>query len=178
LINGDLKHEFGTINQQEERSVLELLRFLQERGVSVIVVRGNHDVLLEPILKRAGFASFEEYLEGDFFFCHGHTLPRSQAFKGAKTVIIGHEHPALALSDGLRQETGKCFLFASHGRKSLIVLPSFSRATEGTDVLRQEFLSPMLTPAVLRKAEVFLVIDEAVGSAGTLVQIEKALKRF
>ena len=61
-----------------------------------------------------------------------------------KTIIIGHEHPAIVLKEGPRKEKYKCFIKGKFKRKNLIVMPSFNLVTEGTDVLLETRLSPFL----------------------------------
>jgi len=46
IINGDLKHEFGNISEQEWREVLKLLAFIGGKCNEVIIVKGNHDWLV------------------------------------------------------------------------------------------------------------------------------------
>src|SRR3989344_5785990 len=45
VIVGDIKHEFGTISEQEWRNVLQLIDFLREKA-ELIIVKGNHEVIL------------------------------------------------------------------------------------------------------------------------------------
>jgi uncharacterized protein len=64
--------------------------------------------------------------------------------KDVSTIIIGHEHPAVTIKDGPRTELFKAFLIGKWKGKDLIVMPSFNLITEGTDVLKEEVLSPFL----------------------------------
>src|SRR3990167_1373230 len=61
LINGDLKHEFGTISEQEGAEVREIIEFLKQRCKEIILVKGNHDAILEPIVRTKGLQLLEEY---------------------------------------------------------------------------------------------------------------------
>ena len=84
----------------------------------------------------------DEYEFNDILIMHGHKEIKIP--KNIKTIVIAHEHPAVSLKDGPRQETYKCFLKGKYKRKELIVLPSLNLVTEGTDMLKQDFLSPFL----------------------------------
>ena len=75
-----------------------------------------------------------------------------------KTIIIGHEHPAVVITDGVKREKYKCFLRGTYKKKELIVLPSFNFVSMGTDVLHGKLLSPLLTN--IEKFEVFAVEDK------------------
>jgi len=77
-----------------------------------------------------------------------------------KTVIIGHEHPAVSIYEDLRKETFKAFLYGSWNRKKLIVQPSLNPLMEGTDVKEGKLLSPFLKGKKLDNFEVWLVADK------------------
>ena len=77
----------------------------------------------------------------------------------AKTIIIGHEHPAVGLREGTRKETYKCFLKGKFKDKTLIVQPSSNLITMGTNILSKKLLSPFLKQD-LSDFEVYVVSDE------------------
>ncbi|MEA2035861.1 MAG: metallophosphoesterase [Nanoarchaeota archaeon] len=52
IINGDVKHEFGSISEQEWRHTLRLLDFLEKYCKEIILIKGNHDKILGPIAKK------------------------------------------------------------------------------------------------------------------------------
>lgn len=163
IINGDLKHEFGTISQQEWKEVLDMLEFLQQHCKEIILVRGNHDNILGPI---AAWKQIKIFKEGFFFektkifIVHGEKIPETKEFEEAKTIIIGHEHPAITLREGAKQETFKCFLKGKFREKELIAMPSSSRIAYGTDIKKQEVLSPFLKQD-LSEFEAWIVEDKA-----------------
>ncbi len=143
VVNGDIKHEFGSISEQEWRDTLRIIDILSA-GRKLVLVKGNHDTILGPIAKKRGIRIVEHYKAGDYYICHGHALPKDDDFRKSKTVIIGHEHPAVTLRKGGRGETFKCFLFGQYKKKQLVVLPSMNLVTEGTDILSEKLLSPFL----------------------------------
>ncbi len=159
IINGDIKHEFGRISEQEWRETLRLLDFLEKHCKEIILVKGNHDTILGPIAKKKKVSVVDYYFAGDVLIMHGHRIPNKNILKKAKTIIIGHEHPVVSLKEDIRTEKFKCFLKGKYKRKKLIVMPSFCLATEGTDILKEKPLSPFLEQD-LRNFEVFVVADK------------------
>ena len=110
IINGDLKHEFGSISRQEWRGTLAFIDAAAKKAKSVVIIKGNHDVLLGPIAKKRGISLVDHLLLGDTYITHGDKIPDNEDFKQARRVIIGNEHPALSVRDDARSELFKCFL--------------------------------------------------------------------
>ena len=77
-----------------------------------------------------------------------------------KTIIIGHEHPAVSLYQWPRVEKYKAFLVGEWKKKRLIVLPSFNLATEGTDILKEHLLSPFLERKNIPTFEAYIIADK------------------
>ncbi|MEK6939831.1 MAG: metallophosphoesterase, partial [Nanoarchaeota archaeon] len=158
IINGDLKHEFGKVLRQEWREVLEFLDFLLRNVSEVIIIKGNHDPVIKPIADKKGIAVVSEYMIGDTLILHGDELVETNA----KRIVIGHEHPAITIREGSKWEKYKCFLkgtwkakrtgsgkegrgkYMGNKEKELIAVPSFNPLLEGTDVLKEQLLSPFL----------------------------------
>lgn len=162
IINGDVKHEFGTISEQEWRHTLQLFDFLKKHCGEVVLVKGNHDEVLGPIAKKRDVKVKDYFIVNDTLIIHG---DKDEGIldlikkKNIKKIIIGHEHPAVSLVEGLRVETYKCFLRGKWKNKTLIVQPSFNLVTEGTDVLKKSLLSPFLKQD-LGKFDVYIVTDK------------------
>ncbi|MFH1210632.1 MAG: metallophosphoesterase [archaeon] len=156
VILGDVKHEFGTISETEWRNTLKLLDFLSGYCKEVILIKGNHDTILGPIAAKRNIKVKGSLVVGDFFLCHGDKIPKSFS---QKFVVIGHEHPAVGLRKDSRVEVFKCFLKGNWDGKTLVVMPSFNLVTEGTDILKEDLLSPFLQQS-LSRFEVFVVGDE------------------
>lgn len=150
IINGDVKHEFGEVTRQEWKEVLDFLDFLLSKKLKVVVIRGNHDNFLIPVLKRKGIELKDPYFQlGGFFFAHGHKdFDLRILKKEIKTVIIAHEHPAIVFRDelGIKRKF-KCFLKGKLYEKKLIVLPALSPLMEGSEInltSKKDLLSPIL----------------------------------
>jgi len=163
VINGDIKHEFGTISEQEWRHTLRLLDYLNRHCKEIILIKGNHDTILGPLAKKRNLKVIDYLILKDILVIHGDRLdePVMDLIKGnkIKKIIIGHEHPAVTLREGSRIEKYKCFLKGNWKGKTLIVQPSFNLVTEGSDVLKEELLSPFLK-GDLSNFEVYIVSDK------------------
>lgn len=160
IINGDLKHEFGTVLRQEWKEVLQIIDFLQKKCQELVLIRGNHDTILEPIAEKRGIKIVKEYHISNILIVHGDKLVETKA----KRIIIGHEHPALSLKDKSKTEKFKCFLKGKWNKKELIVMPSFNPLLEGTDIIKERLLSPFLTD--ISNFEVLIVHQENVLNFG------------
>ncbi len=181
VLNGDIKHEFGGALSQEWREVLDLLRTLKSRGIKIEVVRGNHDNYLIPILLREGIEIKDPYLviDGIMFF-HGHkdllAVP-----EGVELIVMGHEHPAIALRDDLGgSHRFKAFLEGKYLDIRLLVIPALSPLAPGTDIIKvgkESLLSPLLRRAELDEFTVYIA-DEEVGveMLGPLRVIKRAAR--
>ncbi|HLC81106.1 MAG TPA: metallophosphoesterase [Candidatus Nanoarchaeia archaeon] len=142
VINGDLKHEFGRVLKQEWKEVLQLIDFLLQNCRKLILIKGNHDLILGPIASKKNVEIVNEHQINDILIIHGDKLVQKTT---AKTLIIGHEHPAITLKEKGKIEKYKCFLLGKWKNKSLIVLPSFNPLLEGTDIVKERLLSPFLS---------------------------------
>ncbi|MBU0980887.1 MAG: metallophosphoesterase [Nanoarchaeota archaeon] len=147
IVTGDVKHDFGGISEQEWREASRLINLLKQ-GRELVLIQGNHDNILKPIADKKDLALHDSYHLGDFLFLHGDKQMRVP--KEVKTVIMGHEHPALDLKSPVRTERYKCFISARWRSRQLIVLPSSNPLFEGTDV-RQGCLGPILPKAAIRE---------------------------
>jgi uncharacterized protein len=132
LLLGDLKHSTRGADANEQAEVRAVLAALTAR-VEVLLLRGNHDKGLERI---AAVPMADTYEAGGWTFAHG------DKFIDAERVIVGHEHPAFTVADGVGAGfRAPCFLVGTIS----IVLPAWNRYAAGSDVLRVPpggFLSP------------------------------------
>ena len=174
VISGDLKHEFGTINYTEKKYIVEFIKFLQNYCKTLVIIEGNHDPLLKPLAKNRGVVLCDYYSIGDSIICHGDSILDDSLLDGISRIIIGHEHPAITLSDYPRKETYKCALFGKYNNYDLLVLPSYNLLVPGTNVLTGKFLSPYLknNKNGIDSFKVFIVGEEIL-NFGTIKEIKK-----
>ncbi len=170
ILAGDILDDFGL---KERRTRARLVRFISElrdEWDELILLAGNHD----PMLKTTPFAHeiHDSYCletdDGCLLILHGHALPplsegEKQRVRG---IIMGHEHPALRVSDGLRSEKYAAYVswdaLRVPGFKQelpVLVLPAFHPDVEGSDI-QQGFQSPLLTHARLEDAKIILIEDD------------------
>lgn len=149
IINGDIKHEFSETSYHEFVEVSDLLSFLKNNFKRIILIKGNHDNYIARVTSKHDVELYEELKISDFYFLHGHKIPIDFMRKDVKTIIIAHEHPAIALYDEIGvKEKVDCLLYGKtmDGRK-IIVLPAFSFFAQGSEVNilpKEELLSPIL----------------------------------
>ena len=139
IINGDLKHEFGTITTQEWRDALQLFDYLLRKVREVVVIKGNHDLVLGPIAAKRDIRIVERWEDNALTILHGHVVPLLMK----DIVIIGHEHPCISFPEK-PHEKFKCYLVGNYHGKKLVVMPSFTPLTIGSDITSAERLSPFL----------------------------------
>lgn len=133
ILLGDVKHYFGKISKDEWRGVLRLFDYLKEKCGKIILIKGNHDILIEPIAKKRKIEVREIYIKGEYCLVHGDKDFKEIWNKKIKYVIIGHEHPAVKLRGGVKVEKYKCFLTGRYKNKRFIIVPSFSELAVGSD---------------------------------------------
>lgn len=165
IINGDLKHEFGTISEQEWQETRKIIDLLQEHSEKVVLVKGNHDNILGPIAKRKGIDIRDFYIKKinniNVCFMHGDKLFPECLDSKVNMFVLGHRHPAVSISDKYKKERYKCFLVGKWRRKTIIILPSFFPLVEGTDIMNVEKSNLLFIPeSELKKFDVYAVGDE------------------
>lgn len=153
IINGDLKHEFGTISKQEWNDTMRILDLFN--GKEVILIKGNHDSILGPIAEKKNIEIKDHCKINDVYICHGDKISEDEDFKKSKIVIIGHEHPAVSFRER-SDEKYKCFLKGKWKNKLLLVTPSLNLVTQGSDITKDKTLSPFLQNHI-SDFEVFVV---------------------
>lgn len=152
VINGDIKHEFSRINKDEWADVLDLIDTIKEKA-ELVIIKGNHDNMLEPVVKKRDLSLVDFYRVDDVLIIHGDLV--IDIPKEIKTIIMGHEHPALVLQDENKKESFKCYLVGTFDKKNLIVMPSINQAAIGANILEEKFLSPYLKD--ISNFEVFVI---------------------
>ncbi len=137
---GDIKHSFS-YEWKEKNYFKEILNFLRKyiEDKNIILIKGNHDTIDYSFSDRLQ----DYFIEGEIAFTHGHeAFP--EVFKNKiKTVVIGHLHPSIILSDkqNIKREKFKCFLIGKFKKKEVIILPSFLATIEGTTInnIKEEY---------------------------------------
>lgn len=135
VLLGDVKHDFGTILRQEWSDVSGLFDYLGERAKKIVIVKGNHDTIIEPIASERRIKVVDYYVSGEMAFLHGDRDFKEIWDKKIKMWVVGHGHPAVKLRDAgeVRVEKYKCFLVGKFRGKEIVIVPSFSEVSVGSD---------------------------------------------
>ena len=142
VLLGDVKHDFGGISKQEWKDVNAILDYFESMSGGVVVVKGNHDNILEPILKKRKMKLLGVYIWNGFAFLHGDEDYEEVWGKKTDTIVVGHGHPAVRLNEpkGIKSEKYKCFLVGKFKGKEMIVVPSFIDFYVGSDPREDEMV--------------------------------------
>jgi hypothetical protein len=130
---GDIKHSFS-YEWKEKNYFREILNFLKNYidDKNIILIKGNHDTIDYSFSDRLK----DYFIDGELAFSHGHEAFSEIFDKKIKTIVIGHLHPSIILSDrqNIKREKYKCFLVGKFRKKEIIILPSFLATIEGTTI--------------------------------------------
>jgi len=134
---GDIKESFF-YNSLEKKYIYDFFTFLKDEidisEKNIILIKGNHDTFdyfkkMNMNLRMRNFFVYKSIL-----FIHGDKYFKQIDNNKIKTIIMGHLHPSIIISDnqGIRKEKYKCFLKGKFHKKNVFVLPSFLEYQEGT----------------------------------------------
>ncbi len=143
ILNGDIKHNFGGISKQEWKEVLSFIDYLSDIYVDIRVIKGNHDNFTQYILNKRDIVLEDSAVLGRYMVTHGHIIPENIP-ENIETIIIGHEHPCIGIRNQERVEKVKTFLKGKWNEYNLIVTPSFTPISHGSDVLHEKTISPFI----------------------------------
>ena len=146
IVDGDIKNEFSTVDQEEFNELFDFIKFVREAKLEPVLIKGNHDNFVERYREPFNLKIYaQEARIGDYLFFHGEELPRE--VKGAKMLIMGHEHPAIGIINAAgSKEKVSCFLSGTYKRIPLLVLPAMNFYAAGVDInfqSRSSLLSPV-----------------------------------
>jgi putative SbcD/Mre11-related phosphoesterase len=139
---GDIVHQAVPVTEVvgEFRALVAALN--EQCGTELIL--GNHD---KDLRRLAGgeFRFSTELRVGGFLLLHGNA---SAELGETSFAIIGHEHPAISIGDGIMGRKFPCFLAS----ESLLILPAFSLWAAGSDIRTHSFMSPLANRAKFHSA--------------------------
>ena len=155
IIAGDIKHGFGKNVVQEWDEIRQFFEVLKER-VKIKVVKGNHDFYIQNILRDFNIEVKDYYRVDNYIIAHGD----KNVLRGNEVLIIGNEHPSIVLKDevGARVKL-RCYVFFE--KEKILVLPSFNYLTRGSNVINNEWLSPILKNVDLDNAKIYAIEEES-----------------
>jgi putative SbcD/Mre11-related phosphoesterase len=99
LILGDVKYTVVAAEPGEWHDIPDFFNDLKNYVKDIVIVRGNHDANLEPLLPESvTLLPASGTVIGDVGLFHGHKWP-SPALLKCKTFIMGHLHPVVVFRD-------------------------------------------------------------------------------
>ncbi|ESP89311.1 metallophosphoesterase [Candidatus Halobonum tyrrellensis] len=154
---GDVLHAFDRASAAAERSLRDLGDACREAGARPVVLRGNHDTMLEGAWSGAVRDAYElrpaddagdggDATRGPVVVRHGHEAPPDD--EDAGLYVVGHDHPAIDV-EGRRRP---CYLYAEAAYRGadVLMLPAFTRLAGGAEVngmTARDFRSPFVADA-------------------------------
>ena len=123
ILNGDIKHNFGRIDKQEWREVLSFIDYLQDIFIDIDIIKGNHDNFTQYILNKRNLHLKNHMIIDNYYITHGHELPQ-EIPENIKTI--------------------KTYLKGTWQNYNLIVIPSFTQISYGSDILHEKTISPFI----------------------------------
>ncbi len=183
VLLGDIKNKVPGSSQQEHAELPRFFRTLLRHYNEVDVVRGNHDTNIEEFLPEGVSVHPSTGLRiDDVGFVHGHTWPSPEVM-AARTLVIGHNHPTIALEDSLGNISKepcwvRCKLKEGGGRymelpDEVIMVPAFNRSLGGSpiNIEKGKLLGPLFSEGMvdIRKGRVYLPDGIYLGQVGSLM---------
>ena len=148
---GDVLHSFDRVPADAEGTLTALIQTVRDAGAELVVIRGNHDTMLETLW--SGAVHDEYVLEavpgvgpdgaGTVVVCHGHREPTTEA----DWYVVGHDHPTITIEG----QKWHCYLYGPgvYRGADVLVLPAFSHLVEGVPVEGRygppSFMSPLIS---------------------------------
>ncbi|GAB6148556.1 metallophosphoesterase [Stetteria hydrogenophila] len=165
VVNGDLKHAYEKLLSQERIETVKLARLAEELGVELVLVRGNHDTFIAPLLKKLGVEVVEDYLDlgGGVVLAHGH----KKVDVDFEVLVIGHEHPALQVDvAGARVKLPALLEAPLEDGSTAVVLPALGVYQTGNPVTlsRTQYLSPIIKERALIEEAIVWIVDKEAGT--------------
>ncbi len=180
IVVGDIKNEFSDVAQEEFNELNDVIRFCNERGVGLELIKGNHDNFIDRYKESMGFASRSgSALIGKYLFFHGDRLPQMWGAK-PRMLISGHEHPSIGvLNPAGRIERLRCFLLGEYREARLMVLPAIGYFATGSEInmTHNRPLSPVLRSIDVGKMHAVAVGYGSTMDFGTIDELREAAYR-
>jgi len=165
VIAGDLKHVFERLTRQERIEIAKFLRRATEATSEVVLVRGNHDTFVLPLLRTLGVELVEDclHLSGGVYVAHGHKRPSCEF----DLIVIGHEHPSLSVTVGGARAKLSIMLKVplERGSEALVLAPTGVYQTGNAVTLdRRSYLSPIIREEGVVGDAIVWVVDRDYGT--------------
>ncbi|MBI2583645.1 MAG: metallophosphoesterase [Candidatus Aenigmarchaeota archaeon] len=169
VINGDLKHKVPGTSWQEFK---EIPSFLEQLDFDkIILVKGNHDGGIEKLIYgeiKKKVSIRKTFHIGSCLFTHGHRKLLKNQLKNIRTIVIGHNQPAVLFRDRM----GASYIeqvwvrgpLKGNKKLKLIIMPSFNELAGAGVVNKGELLGPIAKKLDKKKAHLFLLDGTDLGT--------------
>ena len=154
IIAGDIKENIYRTEFTELQLLIRFKELLKSRDVDLQLVLGNHDTGLENV---EGISTHRYLIRDEYLIIHGHQDINLKKFK-VKTIIQGHEHSCIEISDGIMNHKFKCTIIGYGDNHRFVILPSISELKMGRGFRR--FMSPTLKKNV-KSAKGYIFQDDS-----------------
>ncbi len=180
IVDGDIKNEFSTVDEEEFNEMLDFVNFTKENGISLILIKGNHDNFVERYKEPFKLQIHRQETEmNGYLFFHGEEMPEHLT-KETKMLVMGHEHPAIAIFNKAgKREKLRCFLYGTFKGKKLLVLPAINYFASGTDinaVPEEELLAPIFEKVDVGRMRAIAIGYGSTIDFGTIGELAGALR--
>ncbi len=122
VILGDLKESIG-VSSSIRAHLTKFVGKITERGVNMILLKGNHDGSIETLLPKK-VKIMRELTLGDLVMLHGHAHPRGDVPEGA-SILTAHVHPRFRNPDFNRSE-GVFVVGKARTGGNFVLMPAFN----------------------------------------------------
>ncbi len=164
ILLGDIKHNIPAISALEAKTIPSFLSF----SAPYTLIKGNHDGAIESL---AGHPARAALRRGNTLFVHGHMRIPDVDYD---TVIMGHVHPAIEITDELGKRTReKVWLRGTlPSGVRLVVMPAFNNLITGIPVNkgRDRLPGPILAQdgVDIASFEAYLLDGTHLGTVGSI----------
>lgn len=134
VINGDFKHNIPSMKFQE---IKDLKKFVDGVNAEVKIIMGNHDGGIRRVFDDVS----NDLTVGSVYICHGHMKPKLT--DKIKTIVIGHNHPMIALNDIAGRVYKKVWVIGEYEKRKTIIMPAFNPIIGGKNVLESGLMGPI-----------------------------------
>lgn len=146
VVLGDVVHR--ALPKSEVQRELAYFIGVAAACAPLTLILGNHDRGIAALLD--GSVDCQRSLKiGEYALLHGDAPLENTESRGA---IIGHEHPAISLGDGVRHAKFPCFVAGPE----LVILPAFSQWAAGADITSGDFMSEWVRQTEVTDAVVIM----------------------
>ncbi len=149
IILGDLKDSIGNPSNDE---LFQIEEFIEDIGVPMVVVLGNHDAGLSSFLSSKGVKVYPSsgFMDDGYYLFHGNARPGEGA-KKSRMLIACHWHPVIRLVDKITYVEKIWVKVPTTYGPDLLMIPAFNDLVGGASIseISERYLD-------MNDAEIFL----------------------